>query len=298
MSEEFKFPDEKKQIEIEVGGEDKVEIEVVNEEKPKHSKLREEPKPLDDAELKEYSDRVKNRIDHLYKGYQTEKRRAEEAERAKEEAFRIAQSVAEENKKLKGHLSDGQLALLEQAKKTVAQELDAAKRKYKEAYESGDSDRLVVANEELTAAKIKLERVNNFRPTRQEPEKEVHISPPRVDPKAEAWKKTNEWFGADDEMTGFALAYHSKLIKQGIDASSDEYYEKLNSRMRQVFPEYFDAEEPPEKSQRTVRSNVAPATRSVTPKKVKLTQKQVDYANRYKIPLERYALEVAKLQRN
>ena len=298
MSEEFKFPDEKEQVEVEVGGEEKIEIEVVEEEKPKHSKLREEPKPLDDSEIKEYSDRVKSRIDHLYKGYQTEKRRAEEAERAKEEAFRIAQSVAEENKKLKGSLSEGQAALLEQAKKAVAKELEEAKKEYVQAYESGDSQRLVVANEELTAAKIKLERVNNFKPTRQEPEKEVQIEAPRVDPKAEAWKRKNEWFGSDDEMTGFVLAYHSKLIKQGVDASSDEYYEKLDSRMRQVFPEYFDAEEPPERTQRTVRSNVAPATRSVAPKKVKLTPKQVEYANRYKIPLERYALEVAKLQRN
>ena len=298
MNEEFKFPDEKESsVEIEVNTEGKVEIEIVDEEKPKHSKLREEPKPLDDSEIKEYSDRVKNRIDHLYKGYQTEKRRAEDAERAKEEAFRIAQSVAEENQKLKGHLSEGQLALLEQAKKTVAQQVEDAKRAYKEAYESGDSDKLVQANEELTAAKIKLERVNNFKPARQEPQKEVKLESPRPDPKAEAWQRNNRWYGVDDEMTGFVLAYHSKLIKQGVDASSDEYYEKIDSRMRQVFPDYFDAEESPDRGQRSVKSNVAPATRSMTPKKVKLTQKQVDYAKRYRIPLERYALEVAKLQR-
>ena len=298
MNEEFKFPDEKESsVEVEVNTEGKVEIEIVDEEKPKHSKLREEPKPLDDSEIKEYSDRVKNRIDHLYKGYQTEKRRAEDAERAKEEAFRIAQSVAEENQKLKGHLSEGQLALLEQAKRTVAQQVEDAKRAYKEAYESGDSDKLVQANEELTAAKIKLERVNNFKPARQEPQKEVKLESPRPDPKAEAWQRNNRWYGVDDEMTGFVLAYHSKLIKQGVDASSDEYYEKIDSRMRQVFPDYFDAEESPDRGQRSVKSNVAPATRSMTPKKVKLTQKQVDYAKRYRIPLERYALEVAKLQR-
>ena len=294
MSEDYKFPDEKEEnIEVEVEGD--VEVEIVEDEKPKHSKLREDPKPLDDSEVKEYSDRVKQRIDHLYKGYKTEKQRAEEAERAKAEAFRVAQGIAEEIKKLKSSLSDGQQALLEQAKKTVSNDLEEAKTRYKEAYESGDSDRLVSAQEELTAAKIKLERVNNFKQTRQEPEKEVQIEAPWVDPKAEAWKKDNPWFGSDDEMTGFVLAYHSKLIKQGADASSDDYYEKLNTRLRQVFPEYFDAEETP---RRSVRSNVAPATRSVTPKKVKLTQKQVDYANRYKIPIEVYAREVAKLQRN
>jgi hypothetical protein len=294
MSEEYKFPDEKEEkLEVEVGGD--IEVEIVDEEKPKHSKLREEPKPLDDAEVKEYSDRVKQRIDHLYKGYKSEKTRAEEAERAKEEAFRVAQAISEENQKLKSSLSEGQLVLLEQAKKTVSNEVEEAKKRYEDAYESGDSKRLSAAHEELTAARIKLERVNNFKPTRQEPQKQVNIEPPRVDPKAQSWQKDNPWFGSDDEMTGFVLAYHSKLIKQGVDASSDEYYEKLNTRMRQVFPEYFDAEDAPRKS---VRSNVAPATRSVTPKKVKLSQKQVDYANRYKIPLEVYAREVAKLQRS
>jgi len=293
MNDEYKFPDESQNsIEVEDDG---VEIEIVENEKPSHSKLREDPKPLDDSEVKEYSEKVKHRINHLYKGYKTEKQRAEEAERAKDEAFKVAQAIAEENKKLKSSLTEGQQVLLEQAKKTVANELEEAKRRYKEAYESGDSDRLVSAQEELTSAKIKLERVNNFKPTRQEAEKEVQIEQPRVDPKAEAWKRDNPWFGSDDEMTGFVLAFHSKLVKQGVDASSDEYYERINSRMRQVFPEYFDADESP---RRSVRSNVAPATRSVTPKKVKLTQKQVDYANRYKIPIEVYAREVAKLQRN
>ena len=293
MNEEYKFPDESQNLsEVEDGG---VEIEIVENEKPSHSKLREDPKPLDDSEIKEYSEKVKHRINHLYKGYKTEKQRAEEAERAKDEAFKVAQAIAEENKKLKSSLTEGQQVLLEQAKKTVANELEEAKRRYKEAYESGDSDRLVSAQEELTSAKIKLERVNNFKPTRQEAEKEVQIEQPRVDPKAEAWKRDNPWFGSDDEMTGFVLAFHSKLVKQGVDASSDEYYERINSRMRQVFPEYFDADESP---RRSVRSNVAPATRSVTPKKVKLTQKQVDYANRYKIPIEVYAREVAKLQRS
>ena len=291
---EFKFPDEKikaesqENIEIEVEGEN-IEIEV--EEKPKYSKLRQEPQAPDDEELKEYSDRVRNRIDHLYKGYKTEKERAEEAEKA-------LRYLSDENQKLKSTLSEGQMALLEQAKKTVANELEDAKRKYKEAYESGDSDRVVTAQEELTAAKIKLERVNNFKPTRQEPQKEVQTNnsvydASNSDYKAEAWRRRNEWFGPDVEMTGFALAYRQKLIQQGVDPTSDSYYERLDSRMRQVFPENFDAEGSP---RRYVRSNVvAPATRSSAPKKVKLTQKQVEYAKRYNIPLQRYALEVAKI---
>lgn len=311
---EFKFPDEKAEAEqkaeqeivVEVEGEETV-VEVAKEEKPKHSKLGEEPKAPDDKELSEYSERVKHRIDHLYKGYQSEKRRAEQFEKEREEAMRIAQAIAEENKKLKGSLTQGQAALLEQAKRVVATEVEEAKRKYKEAYESGDADRLVLAQEELTSAKIKLDKVNNFRPSALQAEKtdvqtaQPVAQPPKItpDPKALKWQQENTWFGNDDEMTSFALGYHTKLLKQGIDPNSDDYYEKLNSRMRQVFPDSFDAEEPPERKPQRPKSNVvAPATRSSAPKKIVLTQSQVNIAKRLGIPLEAYARKVAEQMRN
>lgn len=309
---EFKFPDEKAEAEekasaeqeivVEVEGEQAV-VEVAKEEKPKHSKLGEEPKAPDDKELSEYSERVKHRIDHLYKGYQSEKRRAEQLAAEREEALRIAQAIAEENKKLKGTVNQGQAALLDHAKRVVANEVEEAKRKYKDAYESGDSDRLVAAQEELTSAKIKLERVNNFKPTPLQEEKTaVQIAQPAKagpDPKAVKWQAENDWFGKDDEMTSFALGYHTKLLKQGVDPNSDDYYERLNSRMRQVFPESFDAEEPPERKPQRPKSNVvAPATRSSAPKKIVLTQNQVNIAKRLGIPLEAYARKVAEQMRN
>lgn len=314
---EFKFPDEKAEAEekvndeqelvVEIEGEPTV-VEVAKEEKPKHTKLGEEPKAPDEKELSDYSERVKQRIDHLYKGYQSEKRRAEQLASEREEAMRIAQAIAEENKKLKGSLSQGQSVLLEQAKKVVANEVEEAKRKYKEAYESGDADKLVAAQEELTTAKIKLERVNNFKPTPLQEEKTaVQTAQPvnqpakaTPDPKAMQWQKENDWFGKDDEMTSFALGYHTKLLKQGVDPNSDDYYEKLNSRMRQVFPEAFDSGEPPEPKpvQRPKSNVVAPATRSSAPKKVTLTQNQVNLAKRLGIPLEAYARKVAEQMRN
>lgn len=319
--EEFKFPDETEvrvnekepdvQVEIE-SDEPAPEVVVAEEEKPKHSKLGEEPKPLADDEVEQYSDRVKKRIDHLYKGFKTAQSEAEKAKRDAEEAIRVAQSVIEENKKLKGSLSQGQAALLEQAKKVVSNEVEEAKRKYKEAYESGDSDRLVAAQEELTTAKIKLDRVNNFKPAPlQEEKKEVQIAQPKAedvptDAKAERWASENSsWFGKDKEMTSFAFGYHAKLLDSGVDPTSDEYYEKLNSRMRKVFPEAFESEEPPEPEeekpqvQRQKPSNVvAPATRSTAPKKVVLSKDQVNLAKRLGLTPEQYAREVAKLQRN
>ena len=233
---EYKFPDEREPEKSAAEG-DEIEIEVIDDT-PEPDKGR---KPLDepvsevtDDELSKYDEGVQKRIKKLSHGYHDERRAKEAALREREEALKFAQQIIEENKRLKTDLNSNNTLLVGTAKQNAELALDQARKKYKEAYESGDSDRLVSAQEELTAARIKLERVNNFKPTRQEPEKEVHIEAPRVDPKAEAWKKDNPWFGSDDEMTGFVLVYHSKLIKQGVDASSDEYYEKLNTRRRQM----------------------------------------------------------------
>ena len=146
--------------------------------------------------------------------------------------------------------------------------------------------------------------MNNFKPASlQEEETSVTIpqSSPPTDPKAEKWRETNLWFGSDDEMTGFALVLHNKLVKNGVDPTSDDYYEKVNSRMRQVFPDAFESEDPaekPEKEERRTKSNVvAPATRSSSPKKVVLTQTQVNIAKRLGVPLELYARKVAEQMR-
>jgi hypothetical protein len=226
--------------------------------------------------------------------------------RDREEALRLAESVVEENKRLKGSLSQGQSALLEQAKKVVANEVEEAKRKYKYAYESGDPDAVVAAQEELTAAKIKADKVNNFKPAPLQ-ENKTEVQPrqitrePQVDPRAHAWQAKNEWFGKDREMTGFALALHEKLVvEDGVDPTSDEYYRRLNGRIRQVFPEKFASEEPADAptSQRQPKANVvAPATRSTAPKKIVLEPRQVQLAKRLGIPLELYAKKVAEQER-
>jgi hypothetical protein len=112
------------------------------------------------------------------------------------------------------------------------------------------------------------------------------------------WQKQNSWFGSDDEMTSFALGLHQKLVKQGLDPRSDEYYEKINSRMRQVFPDEFDDAEEVEVEKPRQKSNVvAPATRSTAPKKIVLTPSSVALAKRLGVPLEEYAKQVALGQR-
>jgi hypothetical protein len=297
---EFKFPDE---IENEKPVEDKVEYEVEGEievvdDTPEADRdrkpMKEAPAEVTDDELAQYSEGVKKRIQHFSKGYHEERRAKEAALREREEALRLAQNLVEENKRLQGSLGQGQQALLEQAKKVVANEVEQAKAKYKQAYESGDSDALVSAQEELTAAKIKAERVNNFKPAVAKPEETV-VQPapraePQVDSKALAWRDSNPWFGSDDEMTAVALTVHRKLVESGVSTTSDEYYEKINSRVRSVFPDAF----PSEKRKASV---VAPATRSVAPRKITLTQSQVQIAKRLGLTNEQYARAVAEEMR-
>jgi len=300
--QEFSFPDEeKKKPESEDDG--GVDVEIENSALAKKT-----TSSNDDDELEKYDEKVKKRISDLQSGFHNERRRAEEAAREREEAVAFAQSVAEENKKLKGSLSEGQSALLEQAKKVVSNEVDDAKRRYKLAYESGDSDALVEAQELLTSAKIKMDRVNNFRPALQKEENEVKIAPrevprqPQADPKAARWQSENSWFGSDDEMTSFALGLHTKLIKNGIDPSSDEYYTRLNSRIRQVFPENFgldnnESETQTSSAPRQKSNVVAPATRSTSSSKIRLTPFQVTMAKKFGVSHELMAQKIAELRK-
>ena len=307
---EFEFPDEIEEKEAKAKAKAEAEdeeIEVVAAEPDPKLAPAPAPDEVTEEELNKYSDkRLKERLAHLGRGYHDAKREAENALRDREEAIRLAEAVAEENRKLKGSLSQGQTALLEQAKKVVANEVEEAKRKYKTAYESGDPDALVAAQEELTTAKIKADKVNNFKPAPLQDEK-TEVQPrqitrePQVDPRAQAWQAKNEWFGKDREMTGFALALHEKLVvEDGVDPRSDEYYKRLNGRLRQVFPEKFASEEPADapSSQRQPKANVvAPATRSTAPKKIVLEPRQVQLAKRLGIPLELYAKKVAEQER-
>ena len=176
--------------------------------------------------------------------------------------------------------------------------MEAAKREYKEAYEAGDSEAVVEAQEKLTTVKIKSDRLDNIKlPALQDdgsPVEEINTQPAPVpvDDRANDWAKANPWFGSDDEMTSFVLGLHNKLVKTGVSPQSDEYYETIDARMRKIFPEEFGDIEIAETPKR--RSNVvAPATRSTSPKKVKLTKTQVDLAKRLGVSLEDYAKQVA-----
>jgi hypothetical protein len=277
-------------------------IEVVDDTPPQDRgrKPSDPPEDVTEDELGEYSEKVRKRIKHFSKGYHDERRAKEQALRERTELERITQKLLDENRQLKGNIGQSRAALLEQAKQTVSGELDAAKREYREAYEAGNADAIITAQENLTAAKIKADRLNDIKlPALQEEETPVELSADRarpsvpVDERAADWAKDNPWFGQDDEMTSYALGVHSKLVKSGVDPRSDEYYEALNARMRRVFPENFQEEVPDKRVPKRQANVVAPVTRSVSPKKVVLTQTQVAIAKRLGVSLKDYAEQVA-----
>jgi hypothetical protein len=311
---EYTFPDEQedkgievesssalKMGEVEQEEEKEIEVEVVDDT-PKADRGRKASKPpedLTDDELEDYSDKVRKRIQHFSKGYHDERRAKEASQRERQEMEAFAKTLVDENNKLKGSVEKNQAALLEQAKKNSAIEVLAAKRAYKRAYEAGDADRLLDAQDKLT---IKADKLGDFEPeTLQQAEIPVQIpqeAPIQPDTKASDWASENSWFGSDDEMTAYAMGVHSKLVKQGVDTTSDDYYETINSRMRNTFPEEFgeteELEERPSKRQSNV---VAPATRSTAPRKVRLTQTQVAIAKKLGVPLDLYAKKVAEEMR-
>ena len=278
-----------------------IEVEVVDDTPPKDRGKEEwtdSDEDVSEEELKGYGKSVRNRIDKIQKKYHDERRAKETTQREREELERVAQKLVEENKALKGDVAKNRDALLEQAKRSTAIEVLQAKKQYKDAYEAGDADKVLEAQEKLTSAKIKAEKIQNFTPEPlQESSSDVTSdeSPAQpVDPKAKEWQDANTWFGSDDEMTSYALGLHTKLVKQGVDPTSNEYYEKIDSRVRELFPDNFE-DAPKKKRARTV---VAPATRSTAPKKVTLTQTQVTLAKRLGLTNEQYAKQLAHDMRN
>ena len=281
---------------------DGLEIEVVDDtpKADRNRKPSDPPEDVTDEELEDYSEKVRKRIQHFSKGYHDERRAKEAAQREREELERLSQQLVEENKKLKANVNKNQSALLEQAKKSAVSELESAKKQYKDAYEAGDSDGVLAAQENLTNAKIKSDRLNNFKlPALQEDETPAKVAtelapePVQIDERASAWQEANPWFNQDVEMTSYALGLHNKLVNEGVSPQSDDYYERIDSRMRQLFPENFEDEPEVERKQKRKSNVVAPATRSTAPKKIRLTQTQLTLSKRLGLTPEQYAKQVA-----
>jgi len=280
-------------VEIEVDApETEVEVE--------SSGAEERVQKAEPDELEQYSASVQKRISNLTKKYREE-------ERQREEAARFAQQVYQENQQLKQRMQQLDSGYLTEYGQRVETQIAAAKRQYKEAYEAGDTDAMIAAQEILATATADKQRydaarakVETSRQTyaqqqiqlaRQQHAQQQHAQQqqPRPDPKAQDWASKNEWFGQDETMTYAVFGIHRRLVEEeGFDPSSDEYYTEVDRRMRKEFPHKF-------RSQNSGKAQVAPAASSASrnPKQgrkaVKLTPSQIAMAKRLNVPLEEYA---------
>ena len=309
---------EKIEQEIEMESQD-LEIEVVDdtpeEDRGKPKRAENVPPQIpDDDEVSKYSGDVQKRIKQLKYEYHEERRQKEEAKRLSDEAVTATQKLMEENKKLRKTLDDGEGVLVEQAKGRVQAQLEKAKQEYKEAYEAGDSDKLIEAQEKLSTIQNEKYRVDNYKPPVRAVEPEV--SPPQQAPaqpkvqeptgKDKEWLEANsDWFQKEDheDMTGYAMGVHQKLVKAGLNPKLDteEYYRRIDEAMGKAFPEHFNSNkqsvetEEVEAPQRSAGNVVAPVNRSAKkPRKVQLTSTQIGLAKRLGVTPEQYAAQLLK----
>ena len=287
-----------------------IELEIVDDT-PKGDRGR-KPLPkevvesLESDEAEEYSAKVKQRIDQMKKAWHDERREKEAAAREREEAIRATQVIMQERDALRKQLSEGEDWAINQARQRAKLELEAATRAYQDAYEQGDSEVIAKAQQDVSRATYHMEQANNMAPqfTLQPNQEEVYnvqqpqppVQAPELDPLTKDWASRNDWFGTDDEMTSFAWGVHRTLMRAGVDPATSEYYERLDARMRDVFPTKFEDTAPPTKEKRRPSTVVAPAGRTPKGKKVVLTQSQVDVARRLGISPEAYAKELMKQQ--
>jgi len=260
---------------------------------------------LEKDELEDYSENVKTRLKQMKKVWHDERRAKEAAYREQQEAINLAKRLMEENQKLKVQYNNGEQHFMATAQHSAALEVDAAKKLYKEAYDAGDSDRLVEAQESLNNATYKLNQLKNYRPKPLQNQEvpvqqqyEQRPSVPQPDNKALAWQERNPWFGQDEEMTASALGLHEKLKRSGVVVGSDEYYTALDKTIRKRFAENFGDSEPETRANSRTKSStvVAPATRSTSPNKVRLKASQMQLAKKFGLTPEQYAREVIKLE--
>lgn len=302
------------QEEIETKGKPDVDIEI-QDDTPEEDRGR-EPMPkhmveeLDADELEEYSDKVKARLKQMKKVYHDERRAKDAAMREQQEALTIAQRLFEENKRLKSRLTEGEKSFMDTAKTAIEMEMEIAKRAYKEAYESGDSDRIVEAQSKLGETNFRLQQLKSYRPPPlQESETPVNNVPDqratveKPDPKAVSWQERNPWFGPNRVMTAMALGLHEELTTTHgpAYATTDEYYQRIDKTMREKFPEEFGVETTNGGGKPVARTEkpatvVAPASRSTSPKKVVLKQSELALAKRFNLTPEQYAKEKMRLE--
>ena len=304
---------------------DDIDIEVVDDrpsedQRAPAAKKVDDDVELSDDELSQLGSRAQKRIKKLKWEYHEERRAKEKADRLASEAVNYTQNLQGENQRLLKLVHDSQKALTERSQYGAEAALAVAQENYKKAHESGDSEQIMAAQQNLTAAQlaqaaapdVSQKVIDNWKSQvmaeqrqahREQPEEEFRV--PEPDARAVEWQEANPWFGNDKEMTSFAYGVHEKLVAdEGVDPTSEEYYELINKRMEEVFPAHFSnnvsasqdsviVETAPRRKASPV---VAPASRNsgARSRQITLTRTQVKLADRLGITPEQYAAQLMK----
>ena len=275
-------------VEIEVKEDDKKEDEVQVEQEPQ-VETKEEKK---EEELEEYSQSVKRRIDKLT-------RKMREAERREQAAIDYAKKIQEENKNLRTTSVNTSRERVTSDEASITSTETLLNTAYKQAVEQGDVDKQVEAQQKIAELAIEKERLRLRKnrleqQTAQEPEQTVEQAidaqpqpQAQPDPKAQEWASDNKWFGTDKAMTYTAMSFHDDLIAEGFDATTDEYYNEIDRRIRKEFPQKFEDQSKPKQTVASAVRKSASGRRTV-----KLTPSQVAIAKKLGVPLEEYAKHV------
>ena len=283
--------------------EDEIVIEEIEEDQQEDQKASVESDDGDgdgEDELENYSKGVQKRIGRL-----TEKYRKEQRDR--EEAVRVAQTLLQQKTEMEQRLKQLDSGYLNEYGARIEAQIISARRAYKDAYDNGDTDKMIEAQEALARAtndksrydlaKSRADRQIVEQPQQQYAQPQQQYAQPQaqpqqaqVDPKAQSWAEKNTWFGQDEVMTYAAFGVHRKLVEEeGFDPQSEEYYTEIDRRMKSEFPHKFAA------AKNTGKNRVAPAGSSASRtntsgrRTVKLTPSQIAIAKRLGVPLEEYA---------
>jgi hypothetical protein len=319
--EQFTFPDEQedKGKPLEATAED---VEIIIEDDTPPEDRNQKPMPKEVVQKLENADEdaedldpkaQKERIKQYKKVWNDERREKEAALRERQAAFEALDRLNNENKQLKAQYSAGEKTYIETVQNAADTTLAMAKREYKEALESGDSDRIVESQTALSEATYKAQQAKQFKPSAlQSEENDVQIpqsqQQPKVDPKTQSWLDENPWYGSKKAMSNFAVGVHEELVDEYGPkvVGSDQYFKHIDKTMRKKFPEYFDTmeessqaesdQEPQTAPKAKPSTVVAPATRSTSSKQVRLKQSQMAIIKKFGLTPEVYAREQQKLE--
>ena len=300
MNQELQFDigEEEKEATVEMN-EDGTDAELAVEEAPAVEEVSKQETKAEKEDLENYSGKVKKRIDKLTA-------RLRETQRREEAALEYAKNVQQQNHALEERYQKTDGERLQEAQGRISSHAIALKQVIKKAREEGDIDTETEAQQRLTTAMMEQQRIQDTTARRAQapaPVQPQHAAPapraPEPDIRAEEWAESNEWFGQNTVMTHAVRGIHVDLVqKEGFDPTTDEYYDEIDRRIRDIFPREFDTTTTPNnnRSRRSVQP-VAPATRSsgvnnTARRTVRLTPSQVAIAKKLGVPLEEYAKHV------